>query len=209
MAVIKTTDITTSTITFYIDELDTNYSASDRYITWTITTPAATFKDGPWGPLPPYISDTYSLSGYNVVFVDLPPNTTISVVAEISYNNGQITLYGGGTTLSTDAPSRPDFFQWQQPKIKGEPFNLTSLEWVALIVNIDKVRAYKGLNGADYGVIGPGEPFTAQLYNNVVNAIIVIPGYIYQNFPLETVSSGDPVTAKCLNDLVAAINSIS
>lgn len=200
---IEFVEITDTSVTWRVINLDPSYAAwGDMYVIWNGTQLPFTYSLEPGITETPMWTDT--LTGGLLI------SGTVNTLELHIYYNGIWTYFIQGEVTLGTATQRPSYFSWNTAKIAGEPFNLTYLEWVALIVNIDKVRAYKGLNGYPYdGVMGQGEPFTAQMYNDVVNAIIVIPGYIYQNFPLETVSSGDPVTAKCLNDLVAAINSIS
>ena len=102
---------------------------------------------------------------------------------------------------------RPDYFDWDTPKEKGEPFNLTASEWNGLRANTNLVLAYIGKNQWAYQSANTGENFTADHYNEVVMAIQSADSSKYGT-NLSDVTSGQKITASCLNLLVSELNAI-
>lgn len=105
-------------------------------------------------------------------------------------------------------------FEWDEPKVQGDPFNLTAKEWNKLTKTINEIRDSKFLDSWGFTTV-KGESngytkdqstkFTAAIYKEVVDAINDIPGY---SNSLSYVDPGDPVTAGCLNDLKDIVNEI-
>lgn len=100
---------------------------------------------------------------------------------------------------------RPDYFEWDTAKVKGEPFNLTASEWNGLRTNINLVLKYKGQSVYAFQTVNTGETFTADHYNSAVMAIQSVSGY---GENLSDVVSRERITASCLNLLVSEVNAI-
>lgn len=85
-------------------------------------------------------------------------------------------------------------FAWTTEKVKGEEFKLTADEWNALatFVNSKRSLAYS------FTVAVSGQPFTAAMFNEMVEAIGTG----------AEVDPGDPVTADLLNALVTNANNM-
>lgn len=146
---------------------------------------------------------TGRLSGYTLgytykAYVNIyDPSTGTSIDSDVVY----FTLY--------EKVDRPSDFAWTYAKTKGGAFNLTAYEWKDLMYCINQFRAYKGM--ADYTFsptrndIQSGGTFTATIYNQARDAIQTISGCGYTS---SAVSTGDIVTAACLNNLVTDLNTI-
>ena len=100
---------------------------------------------------------------------------------------------------------RPDYFEWDTAKVKGEPFNLAASEWNGLRTNINLVLKYKGQSVYAFQTVNTGETFTADHYNSAVMAIQSVSGY---GENLSDVVSRERITASCLNLLVSEVNAI-
>lgn len=121
---------------------------------------------------------------------------------------GRVDVYIEGPKATTSS------FSWTDTKTKGGNFNLTAVEWNRLTKTINEIRDSKFLDLWDFTTV-KGESngytkdqsteFTADIYNEVVDAINNIPGY---RNSLSDVEPGDPVTAGCLNDLKDIVNEI-
>lgn len=102
--------------------------------------------------------------------------------------------------------TRPAKFSWTKSKVSGSAFNLTADEWNGLCNNINAVRQYKGLQTYPFFPTAyPGNVFYAEMYNQAVYAIQEISGY---GTYLSTMSSGNTITAYCMNILVSELNAI-
>ena len=148
----------------------------------------------------------YHASGYSITLNGLDPETDYVCNAQYSLLDGSDGTWMGATSFTTSSVTRPSSFGWTTAKTKGTNFKLTATEWNNLTANINAVRAYKGLSSYSFTTAVKGNNFTASIYNQAVNAIKGISGY---GTNLSTVSKGDDVTAKRLNDLVSAINSVT
>lgn len=110
------------------------------------------------------------------------------------------------------AAQRPDYFEWDNPKVSGGDFNITASEWGRLLDNINAVREYKGLSAiSDGSTVGyflypvTGDDFLALHYNQALNGITGILGTGYNT---NAVYVGDDVTAAKINLLRDMINDI-
>jgi hypothetical protein len=194
MANIVTSSQTTSSISVYVDNLDTGYDHDDRYILW-------------------YINGTYTKTQVidrkisytpTITFYGLSAGTTYSIKAEIYYNygNNSVTLTH---SVTTDKPTRPSEFSWETAKTSGQTFKLTAKEWNDLTDNINDVRNYKNKTSYSFTTAVPGEPLTVGMYNEVVEAI----KGMKSNAGIYEVEKGWVVYDWRLNDLVEELNSIS
>lgn len=198
MAYIDCTYISDSSISIFLNGLDTNYSLSDRYAVWFIGPDPWTTTD--WSPhiyIPAYAS-----SGGAYTFTGLTGSTYYYISCNVMTNNGWVQI--DPVYLQT-SQSRPPFFSWTYPKISGGYFNLTADEWNALEANINAVRQYKGYLYYWFTNVSRGQFFTANHYNEIVYGIQDMYGYGSQ---LLTHFSGDTIMASYMNDLVDAINSV-
>ena len=105
---------------------------------------------------------------------------------------------------------RPEDFYWYEGKngykVQSASFDLTAEEWIDFTQRINDFRKYRGLsNNYDFSSIEPGDLFTANIYNEAVEAIQEIEGY---GAYLEEVVKGQEVTAQLLNILIDELNAI-
>lgn len=84
------------------------------------------------------------------------------------------------------------FFEWDTPKIKGEKFNVTAIEWNKLLDKINEIRAYKNISPYNFNKVNIDNIFTAQIYNEAGKAIKEITGY---GTYIPVVKKNDKITA--------------
>lgn len=98
-----------------------------------------------------------------------------------------ITIYAHWRSITAN-------FAWTHEKIAGKPFNLTATEWndLAAFVNSKRSKAYS------FTMAVKDEPFTADIYNEMVDAIGTG----------TKVEPRVPVTADLMNELVANANNM-
>lgn len=201
MAYIVVSNVTDSTISVYLDGLDSSYSLYDRIAHWYIgLTPATVYNDGN------VILPAFVTSGGNNQFNGLLSSTSYYIDCQVETNTGIVNIPGIYVTTSAPGPSpgqRPSYFYWTYAKQSGQPFNLTASEWNGLTANVNAVRNYKGYLSYPFTTAYTGNTFTAAMYNQVVNAIQGILGY---GTNLSIVNSGETIYAYQMNDLVSAIN---
>lgn len=114
--------------------------------------------------------------------------------------------YGTFSTLSCPNP-RPSDFNWTNSKNSGSDYNLNAEEWNYLTLKINEFRGYKGVSAWYFTSAGVGNTFTAQLFNEAVNALSGIPDKsINEPYPQ---SSGNIIYASDLNGLKDSLNSTS
>lgn len=100
---------------------------------------------------------------------------------------------------------RPEDFEWTYEKVSGGSFNLTADEWNALTARINEFRLYKKLPEYEFSVAEKNKPFTAQMYNQVREAIQEISGY---GTLIPEVEQKQEITAYMLNVVVSELNAI-
>ena len=121
------------------------------------------------------------------------------------YGNG----YSIATSLTIDS-ARPDNFYWTYPKMQGQDINITAVEWQSLTNKINEFRRYCGLADFAFGTTAiTGEDFTDDIYNEAREALQDILQYSVMVGTIESVASGQKVTAYSLNISEEAINSIN
>lgn len=107
----------------------------------------------------------------------------------------------------TTKTGRPAKFYWTYSKTSGGDFNLTATEWNDCMANINAVRAYKGLSSLRFTTAVKGQPFTANMYNEAVEAIWGIDNGAWGAY-IDTHSKGDVIYASYLNNLRDELNAI-
>lgn len=197
---------------------DTDYFEANWELTWYIHDPSlsgATLID--------IISDEVPAgdsSSSTSIFDGLSPETTYEIELRVRYyvNGGRNTewFYETFSTESESSSSnRPNKFEWDSPKIKGQPFNITAEEWGNLLDNINAVREYKGYSAisstsnadaiARFYYPSKGDNFLASMYNQCIYAFEDMELLDYNSY---RVLKGDPITADAINFLVETINSV-
>lgn len=117
--------------------------------------------------------------------------------------------YSISTTLVLDS-QRPENFEWTYPKLAGQEVNITALEWQSLTDKINEFRRYCGFADFAFGTTAiTGEDFTDDIYNEAREALQDILQYSVMVGTIESVASGQKVTAYSLNIFEEAINSIN
>lgn len=117
--------------------------------------------------------------------------------------------YSIATTLTIDS-ARPDNFYWTYPKIQGQDINITAVEWQSLTNKINEFRRYLGLTDYAFSTTAiTGNEFTDDIYNDAREAIQDILQYSVMVSTIDSVTSGQKLTAYSLSIFEEAINSIN
>lgn len=144
-----------------------------------------------------------------ITFLGLSPGTMYTITARAyaydMYGEPGYDLGSVSTTVTT--LSRPAYFSWTVPKVKGEQFYVGADEWKQLMLNVITVVSYAtGVTPTlYYGNPIAGEVLMAARYNELRAAIQTVPGYGYY---IPQVSRGQTVTASHMNVLVSELNAI-
>lgn len=163
-------------------------------------------------------SDTITFSG-------LTPDTKYKISLRIRYEvDGSYEYHYAKdiyiTTKSESSSSdRPDKFEWDKPKVKGQPFNITAEEWGNLLDNINAVREYKGYSKIETTTIPnigitkfyypePNDPFYATNYKQCLYAFNDMGIITDTQYAEHAVEPGQPITADAINFLRDTINSV-
>ena len=207
----------TTQIAVRLRGLDTSYSEDDWQLTWYLHNPNLSGSTL-------VASDSENVAAGDsrsstITFSGLTPETTYNVECRIHYYvNGSLStkwVYLDGVVTESQSSTRPDYFEWDTPKISGGTFNITADEWCGLLNNINNVRVYKGYSEisstSDSSAItrfyypSRGDKMLASMYNQCI--------YAFENMGLLDYSSyrvlkGDPITADAINFLRDTINSV-
>jgi hypothetical protein len=196
-ATILASGVSTTQIDAYVTGLDTSYGRNDRSIEWYI--------DGAFSGSDTIAAGVSSTDTY--AFTGLSAGTEYDIYAIIYYTSNGTTLSKtlDVVTASTLPNARPNYFEWDAPKVSGGVFNLTATEWNALQQNINDVRSYKGYSGYSFTTAYRGNPVTAVMYNQCINAINTIHN---STLTVYQVSKGDTITAVAINRLRDLINEV-
>lgn len=111
---------------------------------------------------------------------------------------GYYVVFGGD--YGTDA------FQWDTPKVKGKPFNVTASEWTRLQNYINECLGYASKSLYSFKAVKPNDTFTWGHYNDVRISITNLGSAISIPFVL----SGYPIKAdENINKIVESLNSVT
>lgn len=189
---------TAYTLTVYIAGLDTSYSRNDRSVVWYRNNTALNNK-GTWT-----IAATRPTSS-TYTYSNLTPSTRYTLRARIYYTVNGSETYKDVSAIFTTPSLRPDYFEWDTAKVPGGNFNITASEWKKLLQNIEAVRAYKGVNSANFSYPSKGDTFLASHYNTALNGIT---GILGSGYNANAVQPGWDITAARINLLRDMINDI-
>lgn len=193
----------TSGYTDTIGVISESYSFN-RTIGWPNTYIGSPVDDG--------IGDSYS----NFKF-------TQDVTAGITYYVWVRYYFGNlscNTTLYIDPPkkqlNKPTAFSWDTPKIQGQTFHITAVEWNKLQTKVNEAREYQadktGSSIPTYGftAVSSGQSFTAEAYNAVLMGIAGALSILGSSgiYDANEVHTGDLVTAAKINRLVTLVNEL-
>lgn len=121
-------------------------------------------------------------------------------------------------TFKVFIPYEGDTFQWDVPKIQGQPAVITAAEWAKFCKCIkarvagDNMDFYKEMEQENAKAL-PGLPFTARIWNAAKNALLRhIEAGAYDDFQQmgldylkADVQPGQTITAKMMNDIVIVV----
>lgn len=149
----------------------------------------------------------FNIAETNYTFMGLSNGTTYYFVVVTVNDNG---LSVNSNQVSA-VPGRTNF-SWDLPKTQGQNLVITANEWNRLMINIDQVRAEKGLAAVSWGgTVAVGDPVTASSgvagYNKVRQAILDIPGRTV-GIPSTATSGVTNISALMLNALQDSLNSV-
>ncbi|NLB81482.1 MAG: hypothetical protein GX800_07730 [Clostridiaceae bacterium] len=153
------------------------------------------------------VNTRYSSSGtIDLSFLDSGTTYYIRLVSADYDDTSQYSNWQNITTSSREP------FKWTFPKNKGQSFNLTASEWLALQNYINQVRVSKGLSAISFTIPYTNNKFLASMYNECGNAIKDISGY---GSYIPTVSGGGLITGYNtpgdvgnINNIVSELNAI-
>ena len=213
MARIAWDSSTSSSITVYLDELDTSYSGNDRIVKWYIdgsydgqdTLPAKVSK-----------SDTWKFTG-------LDANTDYEIKAIVTFQTSSVTI--GPRTIGTEEEEEPEIpkedeislFNWGISIYSGRKVSDVSYsKWNSLINKIEELLdtghygswRTSSANGATLSASGAkmdssDKVLTAERFNSVRYNIDY---YSPTSTGISKVSRGYPVLAEYFDSLEEAIN---
>lgn len=120
-------------------------------------------------------------------------------------------LYGGAkaangrwyTAGSVTIKMRPDNWAWFTPKVAGQDFNITNIEWRDFTIRVNSMRGYKGMAVTQFATYNTGDDFTAALYNTAAQSVGEVSGRSWI-----TKAAGDDVLASLFNKLRDDLNSV-
>ena len=206
MASMTFSNVTSTSFTAEVTDLDTSYERNDRTIEWYLGSSKQSS-----GSLSAHASSA------SCSFSGLTPNTDYTVRAHIRWSTtstsglDRTTIISGrhmtkpGATPPDPGKERPGYFYWDTAKTSGAKFNLTASEWNRLISNINSVRSYLGYSNASFSKAISGNEFTAAMFNQARSAIISISGF---SGYIPQATSGGKVYANMLNALQGGINEL-
>lgn len=206
MASMTFSNVTSTSFTAEVTDLDTSYARNDRTIEWYLGSSKQSS-----GSLSAHASSA------SCSFSGLTPNTDYTVKASIRWSStptsglDRTTIISGrhmtkpGAIPPDPKPERPGYFYWDTAKTSGAKFNLTASEWNRLISNINSVRSYLGYSSASFSKAVAGNKFTATMFNQARSAIISISGFTGY---IPQASSGGKIYANMLNALQGGINEL-
>lgn len=206
MASMTFSNVTSTSFTAEVTDLDTSYARNDRSVDWYLGSTQVSSS-----------SLSAHASSASCSFSGLTPNTDYTVKASIRWSStptsglDRTTIISGrhmtkpGATPPDPEPERPGYFYWDTAKTSGAKFNLTASEWNRLISNINSVRSYLGYSNASFSKAVAGNEFTATMFNQARSAIISISGFTGY---IPQASSGGKIYANMLNALQGGINEL-
>lgn len=206
MASMTFSNVTSTSFTAEVTDLDTSYARDDRSVDWYLGSTQVSSS-----------SLSAHASSASCSFSGLTPNTDYTVSARIHYSSTPTSgvdmtkIISGrhmtkpGAIPPDPKPERPGYFYWDTAKTSGAKFNLTASEWNRLISNINSVRSYLGYSNASFSKAVAGNEFTATMFNQARSAIISISGFTGY---IPQASSGGKIYANMLNALQGGINEL-
>lgn len=153
----------------------------------------------------PPINESWTEYSFNVTDVTLQSNDVSFELIYTYLPTGQQWSRIIDTYLWAPEFERPENFEWTYEKVSGGSFNLTADEWNALTARINEFRLYKKLPEYEFSVAEKNKPFTAQMYNQVREAIQEIAGY---GTLIPEVEQKQKITEYMLNVVVSELNAI-
>ena len=140
-------------------------------------------------------------SVYTSDFFDLSPNTTYTAQCIVYRTTDWEIVYSNTASFTTLAPSVSPW-EWHNPKVSGEDFNVTFGEWNGFCARINQMRNAKGLGAYTFTTAISGNPFYATMFKEAVNALDGF-GVAAE---LKTVTSGSRIYAWYFTNLKASLN---
>ena len=193
MAIITAYNITTTSFSCRLDELDTSYGNAERTCAWYLNgTLRGTVT------MPNKIS-----SGGNFAFSGVSASTTYSVRAVITYTGGTTALTASVTTASS---SRPTNWAWSSTVASGSAIRISASDWNSFCSRINSFRSYKGLSSYSFTSVSPGYSISASRVNQARTAIDEISGH--GTLPSQA-TTGGRISASFFNGLKDALNAIT
>ena len=137
MASMTFSNVTSTSFTAEVTDLDTSYARDDRSVDWYLGSTQVSSS-----------SLSAHASSASCSFSGLTPNTDYTVKASIRWSStptsglDRTTIISGrhmtkpGAIPPDPKPERPGYFYWDTAKTSGAKFNLTASEWNRLISNV-------------------------------------------------------------------------
>lgn len=209
-AYIDCSELTSDSVTIYLDNLDPEYSGPSRLVYWDLWRVRAPGNyEFIKTIIPPIEIANGSTSGASYKMEGLNPSTEYFISATVMVNGQSFQIrkdYEGNDFIIKTKKGKPPLFEWypDNGKTSGGRFNLLAAEWNDLEDNINLVRAYNNMLASWFTKVSAGQVFTASHYNEIVISL--------REMPIDRIlterTSGEDIYAVYLNDLRDAINSV-
>lgn len=112
----------------------------------------------------------------------------------------------GGNDEGGEEGSRPSDWAWQSTIAKGQPIQISAMEWSDFCDRINEFREYKNLTAYNFTSVSRGTEISAAIVNQAWTAINAISGH--GTMPSAAVSDG-LMYASFFTGLASALNAIS
>lgn len=228
MANIVVSDITSTSITLYVNELDTTYDRADRYIKWRIypsTTVVATS----------YLGANVS-SGGTTTITGLSPNTAYQISAELFWTDGTTGEWDSKIILSdaiktNSAGTKPSKWSWTNSNgtataeqtqkaytavtTKGKTTDFSYLVWNDIVDKVNEIHVYSNIEWFDNfntlentKMTSTDKEITANRYNSLLFNIWNYGTTFVASFSTIQRKQGDEILGSYFIDIVDYINNL-
>lgn len=126
----------------------------------------------------------------------------------VSYFADGVILWRGDVYV-TLLPEELEMYEWDTPKVQGQPFLLTAAEWNRLSHSVSNVRYRATGTWVNIDPVVQGNSVTASDYNIIrLNLIVSAQNYPAAQTQIPLAATGQPITAYALNQLRGAHNAL-
>ena len=131
-----------------------------------------------------------------------------SCVGVVTVNGSRLqSYYRCSEVAGTVGLLRPAYFNWDTPKVAGNPINVTASEWNRLTQNINDMLTHSSKSTKTFTTATQGMRITAEIFNQARNAIYLTTG-LNSSIYIPNAYAGKSITANHFNKLVESLNSV-